>query len=173
MKQMISLRKQFYSYGAFGEATVQDVFSKEQLEGAQILEANWMNSSYIENLGNGKFNISALPWQAQLAPIHAMLPYDADKDGLTDLLLVGNDYGMELLQGRADAFNGLVLKNLGKNQFKAMELEESHFSVPGDARAVAKASLANGQEIILATQNKGKLKVFQPSAPSGLTHFDK
>ncbi|HRI58332.1 MAG TPA: VCBS repeat-containing protein [Saprospiraceae bacterium] len=163
MKQLIVLRKKFYSYGAMGEATVQDVFSKKELEGAQILEANWMSSSYIENLGNGKFAITALPWQAQLAPIHGMLPYDVDKDGLPDLLMVGNDFGMELLQGRADAFNGLVLKNMGKNQFRPVELEESHFFVPGDARALAKVRLADGREIIVATQNRGNLRVFAPA----------
>jgi hypothetical protein len=160
MKQLIALRKKFYSYGEFGEATVQDFFSEKEMEGAQILEANWMSSSYVENLGNGKFSIAPLPWQTQVAPIHSMLPYDVDKDGLLDVLMVGNDFGMELLQGRADAFNGLVLKNLGKNQFRAMDLEESHFFVPGDGRALAKIRLADGREIIVATQNRGALRVF-------------
>ena len=161
MKQMVSLRRKFYSYGAMGEATVSDVFTKEQMEGAQVLAANWMSSSYIENLGNGHFSITALPWQAQLAPIHSMLPMDVDGDGLTDLLLTGNDYGMELLQGRADAFNGLVLKNMGKNSFRAMDLDESHFFVPGDARALVKVHLANGKTVVVAGQNRGKLKIFQ------------
>jgi len=163
MKQLIALRKKFYSYGEFGEATVQDFFSEKEMEGAQILEANWMSTSYIENLGDGKFSIMALPWQTQVAPVHAMLPYDVDKDGLLDVLMVGNDFGMELLQGRADAFNGLVLKNLGKNQFRAMDLEESHFFVPGDGRALAKIRLADGREIIVATQNRGGVKIFSPS----------
>ena len=163
LRQLISLRKKFYNYGAFGEATVQDVFSKKELEGAQILETNWLSTSYVENLGNGKFKITALPWQAQVAPVFGILPYDVDKDGLLDVLMVGNDYGMELLQGRADAFNGLVLKNLGKGQFKSIELNESHFFVPGDARALAKVGLADGREIIVATQNRGPLKVFAPA----------
>lgn len=162
MKQLIPLRKKFYSYGALGEATVQDVFSKKELEGAQILEANWMSSSYVENLGNGKFIITPLPWQAQVAPIFGMLPYDADKDGLPDVLMTGNDFGMELLQGRADAFNGLLLKNTGKNQFRAVELEESHFFIPGDGRAIARIQIGSGQELIVTTQNRGALKVFSP-----------
>jgi hypothetical protein len=78
----------------------------------------------------------------------------------------GNDFGMELLQGRADAFNGLVLKNLGKNQFAPVELEQSHFFVPGDGRALAKVRLNGGREIIVATQNRGKLKVFAPTKPT-------
>lgn len=159
IKQLIPLRKKFYGYGDFGEATVHDVFSKEELKGAQILTANWMSTSFIENLGHGKFRMTALPWQAQLAPVHAMLPHDVDGDGLLDVLMLGNDFGMELLQGRADAFNGLVLKNMGRNQFRALDLDDSHFFVPGDGRALAKATLADGRKIILATQNRGPLRV--------------
>jgi len=54
-------------------------------------------------------------------------------------------YGIELLQGRADAFYGLVLKNLGGNQFRPMELNESHFSVSGDAHALAQVRLRSGK----------------------------
>lgn len=163
MKQLIGLRKKYYSYGAFGEATVQDFFSKEELAGAQVQTANWMNSSYVENLGNGKFALHALPWQAQLAPVHALLPYDADGDGLTDLLMAGNDFGMELLQGRADAFNGLVIRNLGQNRFVALGLDDSHFFVPGDARAMKRVQLAGGNEILVVTQNKGGLRLLAPA----------
>jgi hypothetical protein len=96
-----------------------------------------------------------------------MMPYDYDGDGLLDVVMVGNDYGMELLQGRADAFNGLILKNMGNNQFKAIELNESGFYVPNDARALSKIHLANNKELILATQNHGALKVFAPKSSGG------
>jgi enediyne biosynthesis protein E4 len=155
------------TYGALGTATVKDVFSAEELKDAQIMTSNWLYSSYIENIGNGKFKISALPYQAQIAPIYGMMPYDYDADGLLDVVMVGNDYGMELLQGRADGFNGLVLKNMGKNTFKAIELNESGFYVPNDARALSKIHLANQKELILATQNRGALTVFSPNLTAG------
>lgn len=160
VKQLVLIKRKFLTYGDFGKATVPEVFSAKELEGAQIMKSNWLSSSYIENLGGGKFKMSALPSSAQLAPIYGMLPYDVDNDGLLDLVMVGNDYGMELLQGRADAFDGLILKNMGKNQFKPIELDESHFYVPNDARALTRVGLANGKELILATQNKGALKAF-------------
>ena len=159
VKQLVLIRRKFLTYGDYGKATVQDVFSAKELEGAQIIKSNWLSTSYIENLGNGKFKITALPTSAQLAPIYGMMPYDVDKDGLLDLMMVGNDYGMELLQGRADAFDGLVLKNMGNNQFKSIELDESHFYIPNDARALTRIN-ANGKELFLASQNKGTMKVF-------------
>ena len=160
IKQLVLIRRKFQTYGAFGAATVKDVFTAEELKDAQIMKANWMYTSYIENLGNGKFKISALPYQAQIAPINGMSVLDYDGDGLQDVLMVGNDYGMELLQGRADAFYGLLLKNMGGGQFKAIEMNESGFYVPNDARALARVSLGNQKSIWVATQNKGLMKVF-------------
>ena len=167
IKQLVMIRKRFNTYGALGEATMQDVFKPDDLKGAQIMQANWMFSSFVENLGGGRFQISALPVEAQIAPVQGMMPYDIDQDGLLDLLLVGNDYGMELIQGRADAFCGLVLKNMGQGKFKTLDLEESHFYVPYDARALARVNLANQRELILATQHRGPLKVFSPRSLPG------
>lgn len=164
IKQLILIRRKFQTYAEFGSATAPEVFTEAELEGAQILKSNWMNTSFVENLGGGKFAIRALPTQAQLAPVYGILPYDIDQDGLLDIMMVGNDFGMELMQGRADAFYGLVLKNDGNNQFRAIELEESHFYVPGDARALTRVTLANQQEIILSTQNRAPLKVFKSRA---------
>ncbi len=164
IKQLILIRRKFQTYAEFGNATAPEVFTEAELEGAQILKTNWMYTSFVENLGGGKFQIRALPMQAQLAPVFGILPYDIDQDGLLDIMMVGNDFGMELMQGRADASYGLVLKNNGNNQFRAIELEESHFYVPGDARALTRVTLANQQEIILATQNRAPLKVFKSRA---------
>jgi enediyne biosynthesis protein E4 len=50
-------------------------------------------------------------------------------------------------------------------QFKPIELNESGFYVPNDARALSKVRLANNKELILATQNRGELKVFAPNQP--------
>jgi hypothetical protein len=118
-----------------------------------------MYSSYIENLGNGQFSIKPLPVEAQYAPVYGMLSYDYNGDGLLDVVMVGNDYGMELLQGRADAFNGLVLQNTGRNNFTPLSLEQSGFVVPRDARALARLTVQN-KELLLATQFKDDLKVF-------------
>ena len=163
IKQSVLIRKKFKTYGEFGEATVQDVFTKEEMLGVQKLQANWMASSYIENVGHGKFKIAELPTEAQYAPIYGTLPYDVDNDGLMDILMVGNDYGMEVLQGRADAFYGLVLKNMGSNKFKSLTISDSHFYVPHDAKALSRINLANGKELIMATQNRDSLILLSPN----------
>jgi hypothetical protein len=168
VKQMPPIRKKVNTYGAYGLATVQDLFSKSELEGALILPANHLQTSIVENLGNGKFALHVLPNEAQTAPVFGILPYDVDGDERLDLLLCGNDYGMELQQGRADAFNGLVLLNKGNWQFAPVNMEKSHFVVPKEGRGLATILIGKDREMVLAAQNRDSLKVFQRmQAPAG------
>lgn len=160
VKQLITIRRKFEKYGAFGAATVDQVFSAEELKGAEILKTNYLSTAFVENLGNAKFKISELPVEAQYAPIYGSMSYDFNADGLLDILLVGNDYGLELMQGRADAFYGLLLQNTGKNNFVSVDLDRSHFIVPGDARALGTVVTVDRRELIIATQNRDSLKVF-------------
>ncbi len=171
IRQLISIRKKFFGYGDLGAATVQDVFSQQELEGAIIHQTTQLATCYVENLGNGQFKTTALPWQAQVAPVFGILPHDADGDGLLDVLLVGNDYGMELLQGRADAFNGLLLKNAGNGQFIPVSMQESHFFVPNDARALVHLFLPDGSAMIAATQNRNDMRVFATGTAAKVVHL--
>lgn len=160
VKQFVGIRKKYNTHGEYGEATVPEMFSDEEMSDALILDSKWMKTSVIENLGNGQFAIKALPVQAQLAPIYGILAKDVNTDSRLDILLVGNDHGMEVQQGRADAFSGLVLLNQGDWDFRPLSLSESHFTVLGDARGLAALPGKNGQELILASQHKDSLKVF-------------
>ena len=113
IKQFVGIRKRFNTYAEFGEATVPEMFANGEMDSALILMTNWMKSSWLENDGHGHFDFHALPAEAQLAPVYGIQAIDVDLDGLLDIALVGNDFGMEVQQGRADAFNGLVLRNTG------------------------------------------------------------
>lgn len=159
IKQFVGIRKRFNTYAEFGESTVPEMFAGGEMEGALILTANWMKSSWIENLGDGQFAVHALPVEAQMAPVYGILPFDIDANGTPDILLVGNDFGVEVQQGRADAFVGLVLKNTG-GELHAMTLDESRFLVPGDAKSLIQIRHALGQSLVVASQNNDILKVY-------------
>jgi len=167
-KQLILIRKKFEYYADFGRATVKDVFTPEEMKDVSILTANYMKSVWIENLGGGKFTLHELPIEAQMAPIYGMQCSDIDQDGKTDILLTGNDFGMETSQGRADAFNGLVLLNKGNKTFSPISFEQSGFFVPGDARGLSAIAI-KGSNYFVATQNRKGLSVFG-SNKSGQTN---
>ncbi len=171
IKQWPGFRKKYQKYGEYGEATVQDIFTKDELKGATILTADWMKTSVLENLGGGKFRILALPTEAQIAPVYGILPKDVNNDGLLDLLLIGNDYGMELQQGRADAFAGLALLNKGSWNFEPLGIEQSNFIVRKDARALVSIPTATGSELIIASQSADSLRVFSLRKTDSETRF--
>ncbi len=160
-KQLITMRKKFVRYNTLGLASIKEVLSEEDLKDALILKANYLKTSFVENLGNDTFKIKALPMEAQTAPVLGMLTEDFDNDGNLDVLMVGNDFGAEVSVGRYDAFNGLFLKGNGKGDFKATTLPESAFVVLGDAKGLVKVKNPQGKTLIMATQNRGDLKTFQ------------
>jgi len=169
VKQFVGIRKRFNSFGEFGEATLHEVFPDGVLDDAIKLTFNYMQTAWIENLGEGKFESHPLPIAAQLAPVYGILITDFNSDDLMDIALVGNDFGMEVQQGPADAFVGILLKNKGGGSFEAVSLEESHFFVPGDAKSLARLTVANNKSLIVASQNNDYLKVYETTtdpAPS-------
>src|SRR6266498_3207801 len=85
VSQVPSLKKKFLTYKAFALATVQQIFTDEQLKDALVLQANNFSSCYIQNNGNGKFEIKALPAMAQLAPLNGMVADDFNNDGNLDI----------------------------------------------------------------------------------------
>ena len=160
-KQFVGIRKRFNSFGAFGEATLPEMFSDGLLNDATQLTFNYMQTSWVENLGNGKFKMHALPMEAQLAPVYGIVPMDIDEDQFIDLVLIGNDFGMEVQQGKADALNGLVLKNTGKGKFSPISLDASHFFVPGDGKSLVSLHGSNERQLLIASQNNDSLRVFE------------
>jgi hypothetical protein len=136
------------------------LLSPDDLKDALIMDANWMASSYIENLGNNKFTMKPLPVVAQSAPVNGIITTDANGDGNLDVMMVGNDYGNEVFAGRYDAFTGLVLLGDGTGAFQVMPSAKSGFYVAGDAKSLARLYGANGEELFIATQNKDSVEVF-------------
>jgi hypothetical protein len=170
IKQIISMRARFPLHKDFAVASIDKVFKEEELKDAIVLEANYMKSAYVENKGDGTFELHALPIQAQTAPLFGMVADDFDQDGFPDVLLVGNDFSNELLVGRLDALNGLLLKGDGKGGFTALNPGASGFYVPGNAKGLVRLSGAGrngepGKSMIVATQNRGPLKVFEADQP--------
>ena len=162
ISQLLPIRKRFPTYKAFGLADMNKILGPTGKEGAVYLKATNMASCYIENKGQGQFAIRPLPLAAQEAPVYGLLPMDVNGDSQLDIILSGNDYGMEPYSGRHDAFNGLVLLGDGQGRFSPLTIQQSGLYIPGDGKALALVKRFDGKPLIIATQNQGKLKLFQP-----------
>jgi hypothetical protein len=166
MGQSPLFRRKFDRYKHFALSTEQTFFTEEEKKDAKKLIGNSDRSVWVENLGNGKFTLHELPWQAQVAPMNGIVAEDVNGDGYTDLVMVGNDYGNEVFIGRLDAALGWVLLGDGKGGFTAVPARESGFAVPGDAKALVKLNSASGSPLVVASQNRSKLLVFASKQPT-------
>ncbi|GAB4005005.1 VCBS repeat-containing protein [Spirosoma migulaei] len=172
VKQMIGIKKRYIKYGPFGEATISQILTEDERNQALKLTATYTMSSYIENKGNGKFEVRPLPIMAQTAPVFGMFAQDVDGDGNLDAILVGNEHGSDMVAGRMDAFNGLVLKGDGKGGFSALTIDQTGFYVPGNAKALASLPNAQGRCRLAVTENRGPLRVFSVEQPQTFTPVD-
>ena len=133
MARLPGLKKLFPDYKSFKNASMDNIFSKEQLKGANILEANEFQSIILVNDGKFKFTKRALPVTEQYAPIYAIAGMDINKDGFQDLITGGNLYGVQPEVGRYDASYGNILINDGKGNYTDKSREYG-FVVKGEIR---------------------------------------
>ncbi|HVG16107.1 MAG TPA: FG-GAP-like repeat-containing protein, partial [Chitinophagaceae bacterium] len=161
VKQIIGMRSKFQNYRTYAVATFDKLFSKEELEGAMKLEANYFSHSFLKNLGNGKFEFVPLPAAAQYSCINGIVSEDFDGDGNLDLAISGNDYGTEVATGRYDACNGLYLKGNGKGSFSRLPIAGSGIYIPGNGKALVTLRNGSGNCLVAGSQNRGPYKFFK------------
>jgi hypothetical protein len=161
--QIPSMHAKYNTFAAYAHASVDEMFGRACLDTVHRLKATAFASSYIENLGDGRFRITPLPHLAQLAPVFGSLAEDFDGDGMLDLLLVGNFYdGPDPLVIRYDASCGLYLKGNGKGGFTPLGLDESGIVARGDARGVALVRLGKSTTLAaVVANNSGRPQVFK------------
>jgi hypothetical protein len=160
-KQLPMMQGRYNTFTAYADATFDNILDEDKRSIATEFTLNYNASVYVENLGNGKLKIKALPTYAQFAPINGTVIEDFNNDGNLDVLLVGNNFGNELLVGRYDALNGLLLSGDGKGNFTAKL--NAGFNVIGDAKALVKIVEPSGEVKVMASQNRGEAKLFSTS----------
>jgi hypothetical protein len=158
--QSPKFRNQFSSYKQYGNTNMQQLLAPHDTSEMMVLKATHAHSSYIENKGEGKFEIRSLPDLVQVAPINGMVVLDANDDGNLDVAMVGNDYGNEVFSGRYDACTGIVLLGDGRGNFKVTSSLTSGFEVEGDGKALARLNSISGP-LLIATQNVDSLRIFK------------
>ena len=167
LSQLPYLKRKFSTYEDYAKAKMYDVFPERELADAYTAECTFFESAYIENRGDGSFQIHSLPVEAQFAPVFGMLADDFNSDGDIDLLIVGNSWSSNVEDGQFDASIGLYLAGDGDGGFKPVLGRESGFFVDGDAKGMAELSMKDGSQLILVAQNSGQMKAFKTKRSTG------
>lgn len=153
LDQMASMRSRFTDYASYSKATMADLFTIQELEAAQVLEANTLESVILENTENG-FKTKPLPRLAQSFPVFSILPIDLNHDGNQDLVLGGNQTYTRIRIGLMDAGLGLVLMGDGKGDFTPLSPSESGLAIKGDIKSILPINTTTGTQLLFGINQK-------------------
>ncbi|WP_411029827.1 VCBS repeat-containing protein [Spongiimicrobium sp. 3-5] len=158
--QLNGLKSRYINYADYADQKITDIFNAEELANATVLEAKTFSTSYLENLGNNQFKLSALPLLSQFSPVFGILVQDFNQDGHLDVLLGGNFFGTRVKYGRYDANMGLLLLGDGHGNFDPSSNLESGLNINGEVRDITSITLSDKRELILVSRNNESLKTY-------------
>ncbi len=161
-RQMPSIKKTYEQNSSYAKAPMDEIFTKEMMNGATVLKCSEARSGYFENNGKGQFTFHSFPLMAQIAPVNSIICSDVNGDGITDIIIAGNEYQAGVMPGRYDASYGLLLTGTGKGQFKVVAPATSGLIIDGDVKDL-KIVTVGKRKILLAAINDSKMKVFSIS----------
>ncbi len=151
-QQIPSLKEKFPTYEEFGSSNLENIYGNS-LADALNLKSKTFASAFIENKGEGNFEIKPLPSLAQVSSINSILVDDYNSDGHKDLLISGNLYVSEIETPRNDAGTGLLLYGDGKGNFSPVSINDSGFYAPYDAKDMKRIRVGNKEVILIANNN--------------------
>ena len=158
-EQIPGLKDKIGKYDVFAALEIEQVYGDENLQNALHYKATTFASSYIENLGKGRFKRTQLPIQAQFSNINDIMISDFNKDGDLDVLTVGNLFASEIETPRNDAGTGLLMLGNGKGDFSVMSNKESGFFANLNAKKIIMISNKEQKKLLIANNNE-KLQCF-------------
>ena len=162
-QQVPELKNKIKKYDLFASLDVQDIYGEVNLENSLRLQANSFKSTVLINK-KGKFINKPLPYEAQLSSINDFIVEDYNKDGIKDILAVGNLYNAEIETTRNDSSNGILLIGNGDGTFNSKLRRETGFYAPSDAKKIIPLNLKN-EEGILVGNNNDLLQYFKVIKP--------
>lgn len=159
LDQIPALKKKYIKYIDYADATLETLFSKEQLARAQVLKCTEAKSLIFLNDGNLTFSRKELPLEAQFSKTHSILADDYDHDGKTDLILLGNFFSYRTQLGESDASLGLFLKGKGQGNFDALTPAASGLFADGDIRGAVEVKNSSGKKKLVISKNNDRVQV--------------
>lgn len=157
--QMPLLKKKYLKYTDYAGKPFDQIFSKEDLEGAEVHEMNYFASAVFMNDGK-KFTAKALPYNAQLSSVNTILCDDIDNSGIPSIILGGNFYGFKPEVGRLDASHGQIYKYT-KNGFVYISPSQSGMDLSEQIRSSLMIKNSRREKYFLFGINDDKLKAYK------------
>ncbi len=153
------LSQRFPTHASYGQANLREILGSKWIT-ARHVEAAELESAVFLNRGD-HFERIALPREAQVSPAVSVHVADLDGDGIEDLFLCQNAFGIQSDITRDDSGLGLWLRGQGNGHFSAIDSSTSGIRIEGDQRAAALGDFNHdGRVDIAVAQNNGPTRLF-------------
>jgi enediyne biosynthesis protein E4 len=152
-----ALRSRYPTYADFAASRYEEIFTAGERARAAVLEAHTFASAVALNDGRGGFALQALPNEAQLSPLYALLPLDANGDGHQDVLAAGNFHGVPPMLGRYDAGYGVLLRGDGAGGLQPFPAGAAPV-LEGEVRDLSFLRHASGSTLVVVARNNAPLQ---------------
>lgn len=151
-QQMPYVAEKFGDYHSFASSKLLDILPEDKIEQSVKYEIKGFESIILMN-ENNKLVKQKLPNAAQVSPIKSSIIKDVNNDGISDIIIVGNHYGVEVETTRYDAGYGNVLLGTVEGKYKAIPAKQSGFYVPFDSRSISEITVKGTKKLIIANNN--------------------
>ena len=153
VEQLPGLKKKFLEYKKYSVATMNDMFTPDQLKDAITLKAEIMQTVYLENKGTAGFAMHPLPLAAQYSPVYGIAAEDVNGDGKKDIILAGNNTWTRIKFGRYSANHGVVLLGDGNGNFNYVSQQQSGLNIRGNVRSLQLINNGKTKSIIVGVND--------------------
>jgi hypothetical protein len=157
-RQLPGLRKVILKYEDYAYKTYDSLFNPEIRERSIAYTGERLESSILWNNGDGTFDLSSLPLEAQIAPVYGIMADDLDGDGHQDIWMGGNFYALKPQVGRCDASRGVFLKGSGDGSFEFVDPRKAGIYITGEVRDAKVFNTKSGKKLLVARNNDSMLQ---------------
>ncbi|OYX28966.1 MAG: RNA-binding protein [Flavobacteriales bacterium 32-35-8] len=139
------------TYKEFANSSLADIYGSDMLEASYHKEAHKFESVYLENMGNGRFELRHLPSVAQFGPTMSFVFMDINKDGHMDVVGSGAIHETEVETVKYDSNIGYVL--LGDSKGGMRPYRDLGFYNDYNAKHMEVVNVGNRPHIFIANNN--------------------
>ena len=150
--------EKIHTYKEFASSTLGDIYGNDVLENSYHKQVYEFQSVYIENKGNGNFELKYLPTIGQLGPTMAFAFKDINKDGHIDVIGVGAIHESEVETVKYDSNVGYVL--LGDSKGGLKPFKDVNFYNNLNAKGMKVVNIGNQSYLFIANNNEA-LSIFK------------
>ena len=140
------------SYKEFANSTLEDIYGSNILDSSYHKQVTEFESVYMENKGNGSFEMKPLPNYAQLGPTLSFVFADVDQDGNMDVIGSGAIHEAEVETVRYDSNIGYVLLGDSKGGFKPYK--DINFYNDLNAKNMKLVTIKNELYVVIANNDR-------------------